>query len=126
MRKLRTITAFAFASASAALTVGLTGAAASTTDIKSVPPHNEVKTAFCIPRTISSTPSDADSRFLNMIHAAGIVAPDSQAIEVAHKVVALGDRSARYRVVRDFGVYDNHVDTFISAATATYTYCQGE
>ncbi|WP_440107763.1 DUF732 domain-containing protein [Streptosporangium sp. H16] len=70
---------------------------------------------------------DEDRQFLNEIHNAGIVAPDDQAINVAHKVVNLvfedgapADGQAVYQVVREFGVYDNHIAAFVNAAIRAY------
>lgn len=70
---------------------------------------------------------DEDRQFLNEIRNAGIVAPDDQAINVAHKVVNLvfedgapADGQAVYQVVREFGVYDNHIAAFVNAAIRAY------
>lgn len=74
--------------------------------------------------SIHTTLADADSAFLAMIHSAGIIAPDGQAIEVGRRIASL-DRSGAsydtmYNAVRSFGVYDYHVDAFIQAARAAY------
>jgi hypothetical protein len=68
--------------------------------------------------------ASTDSTFLNGIHRAGIVAPDAQAIQIANQVARLNNSGASdetiFKVVRDFGVYDYHVDAFTAAAIAAY------
>ncbi|PRX48962.1 hypothetical protein B0I32_13955 [Nonomuraea fuscirosea] len=63
---------------------------------------------------VSSGPS-LDRQFLADIHDAGIVAPDGQAIQVAHQVV-----DSTYRTTTEFGVYDYHVPAFVQAAMNAY------
>jgi hypothetical protein len=66
----------------------------------------------------------SDRAFLAAVHRAGITAPDQQAIEVGNEVARLeasgASEETMYRSVRDFGVYDHHVDAFVAAAIAAY------
>jgi hypothetical protein len=65
-----------------------------------------------------------DSAFLGAIHRVGIVAPDEQAIQVGNQVARLADSGSSSEeingVVRNFGIYDRHVDAFTAAAMAAY------
>jgi Protein of unknown function (DUF732) len=65
-----------------------------------------------------------DRTFLEGIHLAGIIAPDEQAISTAHDVANMSSSDASpddiNRAIRNFGVYDYHVDAFTAAAVAAY------
>ncbi|GAA4481967.1 hypothetical protein GCM10023191_001560 [Actinoallomurus oryzae] len=72
----------------------------------------------------SQTRLGTDSSFLRGIHRAGIIAPDQEAVETANEVARMDSSNAgaddMARVIRNFGVYDEHVDAFEAAATAAY------
>ncbi|MFC7721180.1 DUF732 domain-containing protein [Nonomuraea recticatena] len=97
--------------------MGVTGAHASAVPL----PIKPGSAAISVHAVVDPSP---DQEFLNRIHAAGIVAPDGQAVAVGRKLARLSASGASYttlsEVVRDFGVYDHHVDAFIQAALAVY------
>jgi hypothetical protein len=80
--------------------------------------------AFTAAAIAAYGPYSQDGAFLQGIHRAGIIAPDQQAISTAHDVANMSSSYARpddiSRTIRNFGVYDYHVDAFTAAAIAAY------
>jgi uncharacterized membrane protein len=72
----------------------------------------------------TQTRAGSDQAFLQGIHRAGIIAPDQQAIETANQVARMDSSNASGEeigsVIRNFGIYDNHIDAFAAAAIAAY------
>jgi hypothetical protein len=80
--------------------------------------------AFTAAAVAAYGPYSQDGAFLEGIHRAGIIAPDQQAIRTAHDVANMSSSDASpddiSRAIRNFGVYDYHVDAFTAAAVAAY------